>query len=342
MEFSILMPVYQAQELMSESVDSVLAQSFGDFELLLANDGSTDRSPAICDEYAMQNPGKVRVLHLEHRGLIGARRSAIKAAEGEFIIWLDADDLLEPGTLEALHKMRETAGDPDMIIYEFTAFYDDGRPDDRRPPLFPDQTLFEGEAAKKELYELMIRGSALNSIWTKAVRRELFQSDPTDYEPYMANPFGEDAIQSLYPLTKAGRILYTSSSFCRYRIRHTSIMHDFDKASLDKRYNLGKIEFFKPFMKEWGLLDEEHLKLLQASTYRGVLDGILYFMREENYDQKAVRDYAVDFARKHPDIKTYSRMKSLPARERMLFFLFGNGQFSVMRSVDKLRKLVKH
>ena len=341
MEFSILMPVYQAQELMRESVDSVLAQSFDDFELLLADDGSTDESPAICDEYAAKNPGKVRVLHLEHRGLIAARRSAIKAAGGECIIWLDADDLLEPGTLEALHAMRLSAGDPDMIIYEFTAFYEDGRPDDRRQPLFPDQTLFEGEEAKKELYELMIRTSALNSIWTKAVRRELFQADPTDYEPYMANPFGEDAIQSLYPLTKASRILYTSSPFCRYRIRKTSIMHDFDRASLDKRYNLGKIEFFKPFMKEWGLLDDEHMKLLQASTYRGVLDGILYFMREENYDQKAVRDYAVDFAEKHPDIRTYSRLRSLPARERLLFFLFGNGRFGTIRFIDRVRKLVK-
>lgn len=338
MEFSILMPVYNAQEYLAESAASVLSQSFEDFELILADDGSTDSSPTLCDELFSAHPDHVRVLHLEHRGLIATRRSAIAAARGDMILWLDSDDLLEEGALTALHHLWESHPGADLILYEFTAFFEDGRPDDKRPALFEDESVFSGEEAKKPLYEMLIRGGQLNAIWAKAVRRDLFQNDPIDYAPYYANPFGEDAIQSLYPLTHADTILYTTQAFCRYRIRQDSIMHKFDPAGLDKRCNEGKLRFFKPFMKEWGLWDREHYLLLKASLYRGVLDGILYFMMEDGYDQKAVRAYAKSFIREHPDMKRLSHYGFIPFKERVIFALFSNGQFGLLKTAVRIRQ----
>ena len=144
MEFSILVPVYNASAFLSDAVDSVLEQDFSDYELVLADDGSTDESGALCDVFAAAHPETIRTLHLPHRGLIATRRDAIRAAQGEFIVWLDADDLLEPHMLRSLHEKR-LQGDPDIILYEFTAFFEDGRADDRRAPLFEDGTAFEGE-----------------------------------------------------------------------------------------------------------------------------------------------------------------------------------------------------
>ena len=338
MEFSILMPVYKARDFLAASVESVLAQDLSDWELVLAEDGSPDESGAICDRFAAQYPDRIRVLHCPHRGTIPTRREAIGAARGEFILWLDSDDLMEPGTLKALHALRQTAGDPDIILYEFTAFYDDGRPDDRRPPLFADGSVFEGEEAKKALYELYICGNQLDALWAKAVRRELFQEDPTDYGPYLANPYGEDALHGLYPLTKARHVYYTEQPFCRYRIRRDSVMHEFDRARLDQRFNEGKFEFFRPFMELWGLWDADHLTLLKASSYRGVLDGILYFMTEDGYDQKAVRQYARSFVRTHPELKTLSRSSALSPRQRLIFSLFAAGCFRLMTAYIRLRR----
>lgn len=327
MEFSILTPVYKAQDYLSESVESVLSQDFSDYELVLVEDGSPDQSGALCDSYAARFPERIRVLHCEHRGTIPTRREAIRAARGEFILWLDSDDLLEPGMLKKLHDLRLKENDPDIILFEFTAFYDDSRPDDRRPPLFADMTRFEDEASKRALYELYLKGNQLDALWAKAVRSELFQNDPTDYTPYMANPYGEDALHGLYPLTQAKRILYIDQPLYRYRIRRDSVMHEFDRSRLDQRYNTGKFAFFKPFMKQWGLWDKEHFQLLKASSYRGVLDGILYFMTEEGFDQKEIREYADGFVKAHPDLKNLSRLKTLSAKQRVIFALFSRGRF---------------
>ncbi|MBO4838262.1 MAG: glycosyltransferase family 2 protein [Lachnospiraceae bacterium] len=338
MEFSILMPVYKAADTLEESVQSVLRQAFEDYELLLVEDGSPDESGQICDALTARHPDRIRVLHCPHRGTIPTRREAIAAARGDFILWLDADDLMEPDTLPYLHQLRADHGDPDMILYEFTAFYEDDRPDDKRPPLFADLTVFEGEAAKKSLYELYIRGNQLDALWAKATRRELFQNDPTDYTPYLSNPYGEDALHGLYPLTHAARVLYTDRRLTRYRIRQNSLMHRFDKARLDQRLNTGKFAFFEPFMKEWGLWDEEHRTLLKASSYRGVLDGILYFMLEDGYDQGEVREYARGFVWEHPELKELARSRCLSAKNRLIFRLFASGRFGPLCTAIKARR----
>ena len=338
MKFSILMPVYKAKDYLEESVRSVLSQDFSDYELLLVEDGSPDESGAICDRLAAENPGRIRVLHCPHRGTIPTRREAVRAACGDYILWLDSDDLMEAGTLLSLDKLLEEYAFPDILLYEFTAFYDDGRPDDRRPPLFADGTCFETEEAKKELYELYIRSNQLDALWDKAVRRELFQDDPSDYSAVLSNPYGEDALHGLYPLTKAKRIVYTDRPFCRYRIRRDSVMHEFDTSRLDQRFNTGKFDFFKPFMKQWGLWDPEHLLLLKASSYRGVLDGILYFLMEEGYDQKAVRRYAKSFVKDHPELLSLSRSSALTPKQRLIFALFAGGQFSLLVRIIRLRR----
>lgn len=338
MEFSILMPVYKAADTLEESVQSVLRQAFEDYELLLVEDGSPDESGQICDALTARHPDRIRVLHCPHRGTIPTRREAVAAAQGDFILWLDADDLMEPDTLSYLHQLCADHGDPDMILYEFTAFYEDDRPDDKRPPLFANLTVFEGEAAKNPLYELYIRGNQLDALWAKATRRELFQNDPTDYTPYLSNPYGEDALHGLYPLTHAARVLYTDRRLTRYRIRQNSVMHRFDKARLDQRLNTGKFAFFEPFMKEWGLWDEEHRTLLKASSYRGVLDGILYFMLEDGYDQKEVREYARGFVREHPELKELARSRYLSAKSRLIFRLFASGRFGLLCAAIRARR----
>ena len=338
MEFSILMPVYKAEEYLARSVESVLAQDYNDYELLLVEDGSPDNSGQLCDMFARQYGDRIRVLHCPHRGTIPTRREAIHAARGEFILWLDSDDLMEEGTLSFLHALRADAGDPDMILYEFTAFYDDKRPDDRRPPLFEDRRCFTTEEEKKPLYELYIQGNYLDSLWTKAVRTSLFQADPTDYGPYLSNPYGEDALHGLYPLTHATKIIYTTKPLCRYRMRNDSVMHVFDKSRLEQRFNTGKFAFFKPFMKQWGLWDKEHFTKLKASAYRGVLDGILYFMMDPSYDQAEIKAYAKSFTASHPEIKALSRSSFLAPKQRILFALFAAGRFRIMTTAIRIRR----
>jgi glycosyltransferase involved in cell wall biosynthesis len=95
-------------------IDSILVQTLTDFECILIDDGSTDNCPTICDEYA-GNDERIRVIHQENRGTAFARDAGIKNAKGEFLVFVDSDDWLEPNALELLYKkQRET--DADMVM----------------------------------------------------------------------------------------------------------------------------------------------------------------------------------------------------------------------------------
>lgn len=100
---SIIVPVYNAIKYLHCCVDSILAQTFLDFELLLINDGSTDNSGAICDEYVTKDQ-RVRVFHKTNGGALSARNLGLKKAKGEWITFVDSDDTLQQNALDLLYK----------------------------------------------------------------------------------------------------------------------------------------------------------------------------------------------------------------------------------------------
>ena len=107
---SVIVPVYQAERLLPQCVESVLAQSFSDWELLLIDDGCTDSSPALCDRYAAAD-GRIRALHQPcNAGVSEARNRGLREAAGDYIAFLDADDAFLPQTLETLWALRRETG----------------------------------------------------------------------------------------------------------------------------------------------------------------------------------------------------------------------------------------
>ena len=106
---SIIVPVYKAENVLAKCVDSVLAQAFADWELLLIDDGSPDGSGALCDDYAGQDD-RVRVFHKTNGGVSSARNLGMEEARGDLILFIDADDWIEPHTCETLLKALEGAG----------------------------------------------------------------------------------------------------------------------------------------------------------------------------------------------------------------------------------------
>ena len=97
------MPVYNTEKYLRRCVDSILAQTFTDFELLLINDGSTDSSGAICDEYT-QKDSRVRVFHKENGGVSSARNIGLDNAKGEYIAFVDSDDYIDNRMYECLYN----------------------------------------------------------------------------------------------------------------------------------------------------------------------------------------------------------------------------------------------
>lgn len=122
MQFSIVIPVYNVAPYLRECVDSVLAQNSTDYEIILVDDGSTDNSPAICDEYA-EKYSQIKVIHKTNGGLSDARNFGIKEAQGDYLMFLDSDDFWNrENVLLDLHNIIKE-NNPDLIIHELSSFY---------------------------------------------------------------------------------------------------------------------------------------------------------------------------------------------------------------------------
>lgn len=110
-KISIIVPVYKVENYLSQCVDSILNQTFADWECILVDDGSPDGSGVICDEYA-QKDARIHVIHKENRGVSAARNTGLSAAQGEYIYFIDSDDYVEREALELLlSKAKQSEAD---------------------------------------------------------------------------------------------------------------------------------------------------------------------------------------------------------------------------------------
>ena len=216
MFFSVLVPVYNTSEYLRECLDSIVSQTFQDFELVLLDDGSTDESSTICDEYADKYP-KVRVIHKENEGLMMTRRRGFREAKGDYFICVDSDDKFY--CTDALEKIHETIVRTgcDLVIYNYVYGAGGGRPE-RISKLLDceDGHVFAG-SEKMHLYEKLLTSNNMNNMWIKCPARHVVDTE-VDYSQWKAQICrAEDLFQSYPMLTNANRVAYMTDPLYFYR-----------------------------------------------------------------------------------------------------------------------------
>lgn len=168
LKLSIIIPVYQVEQTLRRCIDSVLSQSFSDWEMILVDDGSPDDCPAICDEYT-KNYGRINVIHKENGGLSDARNAGINIALGEYITFIDSDDYLGEETLAKVMHIIDTHPEYDMLEY----------------PVFEHFSLLKKEHHlifdnheyhDMRTYWLQAKAYTHTYAWNKIYRRELFDT----------------------------------------------------------------------------------------------------------------------------------------------------------------------
>ena len=175
---SVIVPVYKVEKYLRHCVDSILAQTYADFELLLIDDGSPDGCPQICDEYAARDP-RVRVIHKPNGGLISARNEGIRAAKGDYICIVDGDDWALENMLQFIHDTVEQSPVPlDMVLFAAHNVYEDHLEETiNEVP----EGYYDRKRLKKEIFPYLLtdtrRGLQVGVIqahtWDKAFKREL-------------------------------------------------------------------------------------------------------------------------------------------------------------------------
>lgn len=263
MKFSICIPVYNAEKYLNECLCSVFAQTCQDFEVILVDDGSTDDSGVMCDQYTKDRPGQIKVIHQTNGGLLCARRIGISHASGDYCIFLDSDDTISPNLIETVKNCLIEHPDVDVVLYSFQ-YYRNGQMEQRTRQPALDGKIWVGED-KHELYEKLLFTNDVTSIWSKAVRTSLLLEDPTDYTLYYGKDMAEDRLQSLAIFTYAKKVCYINKVLYNYRIVNGSMSHEFRADRLLKKSTLHVYEKELEYLPVWGMDTIEYRERLAQS-----------------------------------------------------------------------------
>lgn len=216
--FSIIVPVYKVERWLARCVEGVFAEPFGDWELLLVDDGSPDRCGEICDEFARLDK-RVSAIHKTNGGLSDARNAGIRAAAGEYLLFLDSDDELISGALERA-AAQLTAHRPDALIGRFCAVDERSGRTLFEADCAPDDNLMNSRDPDIAIGELA-RAWASPCAWRYVARREFLLSNGLFFEKGLLN---EDAMWTPRMLAAARALRYEPAPFYRYYVRDESIM----------------------------------------------------------------------------------------------------------------------
>lgn len=216
--FSIIIPVYNTGKYLKRCFESVLNQSYKNWEAVIVDDGSTDRNTIkICDEYAVRD-GRFRVFHKSNEGLLATRVFGRKQARGEYYCNLDSDDYWNVKLLEKVHQaILDT--ECDLVLFRFRCI--GTKRNSASPKLFKNGTILTSKN-REELVFHLFTDYHLNHIWLKVAKSSLFNNG-SDYTELMDVKFGEDLLQSVPILLKAKKIYYLNNILYYYCYNPESI-----------------------------------------------------------------------------------------------------------------------
>ncbi len=233
MLFSIVIPIHNGERYLSDCMESALMQDSGLAEIILVENGSTDRTPELVDEYARKYDNVI-ALHRGRIGLFAARQEGIKASSGDWIIALDADDKLKENAIGRLFGFLTAASsdnpDIDLVIYKASVMTVAGETHSLNSEDSFDNRIYEG-ADKEELYEQFCRDDSLNSMWTKCIRRDIAEVTPSD----IFLNYGEDLYQTATYLERADKIAVLNQDLYFYRKNEDSLTASYSNVFLDNQ-----------------------------------------------------------------------------------------------------------
>lgn len=276
---SIIVNLFNAEKTLRRCVDSALAQTLKDIEIILVDDGSTDGSPAICDSYSLSD-SRVKVFHLPHVGLCPARQHGLDQASGEYLIFLDADDHAEPemyGTLYSTAKEQ----DADMVFCDWIVV--DGNDKSFRSMGSPDRT------AESLLRDFLTYHPAY--LWNTLIRKEFYEKQPVRLSSWNIT-YGEDTL-FLVGLLSGGwnkqdfRIAIVNTPLYYYEVSsNASSLMKMNSADLNQR----RVDVWKE------LIDLVDMARFGTTHYNRLVYLAYSALRDRLYDENDFRNLFLPYA----------------------------------------------
>ena len=319
---SVIVPVYKVEEYLEKCVQSILAQTERDFELILVDDGSPDRCGALCDSLA-QTDSRIRVIHQENQGLGGARNTGIREARGDWLLLVDSDDWIEPKILEKAMEagLREEA---DLVMFAFRTVDEQGR----------ELGVFREDMPKERGIGLQEHKEALLTApcaWNKLYRRSFFQGTGLAYPPRV---WYEDMRTSPKLMAKAGRMVFLDEVGYNYLQRQGSIMKS---ANLERnREILDAFDDLLPWFRKEGLFEAYRRELEYLAVFHVYLTA---GVRVALADRKSplLRELAAYVEERFPGWRQNPYLPKLGGKRRLLVSLLQKKWYWAVSLLFKLK-----
>lgn len=236
---TVIVPVYKVMPYLHRCVDSILKQTFTDFELILVDDGSPDQCGAICDEYA-EKDSRVHVIHKENGGLSSARNAGLSMARGEYIYFVDSDDYLDPDLLE---RAIDGIQGYDMVSFDYRLVDEEGRIIQKFQYKHGPASWENEQEQLSFLIDVFFR-YGIWSVWSKMYRKNIIDRNKLFFEDNR-KIFAEDLYFTFLYLLHCRSINCLDAECYSYLSRDDSIM-----GIQTKQHNLGRmIELIKAIEK---------------------------------------------------------------------------------------------
>lgn len=347
-KISFIVPVYKVEKYINQCINSIISQTFKDFEVILVDDGSPDKCPAICDNYA-ELDNRVKVIHKENEGVDEARNTGIDAAIGEWIYFVDSDDWIEPDAAEILYNDAIRTG-ADCVMSDCVRCWNDGKRE--RIHLFS-QAYFTNDKVqienvqkwmlchKMSPYYLPNANSGYAAPWGKFVKAAILKENNIRFNNYAKGVF-DDGVYSLYLLDHVNKFYYNAKHTYNYRFVESSLTQAYKADAMD--ILKCSCELIDEFIQVTG--KDENFK--QAEYCRRVSFFAMYLSKHfynANSNEK-IRDTR---KRLKKTLLTYpydvafrkAKFRNLPLKHAYILFCGKNKFFVGMRLYVQIRSIAK-
>jgi glycosyltransferase involved in cell wall biosynthesis len=267
LQFSIIVPVYNAEKYLRRCLDSIRAQTFSDFECVLVDDGSTDGSFCVCEAYA-KNDGRFRLFRQENSGVSAARQKGVSEARGAYSIHVDSDDAIDPLMLERL-EFQIGKTDCDVLFMNYYEITPKSR------DIYRELQLLQKSACVNsgDVLSAVMRGDLPGYIWFVVVRHNLYEKYNITFLHDIV--YGEDTLVLIELLLNHPKIAFIDEGFYRYSFNPLSLTHQANKAKHFRRIQfLESLDVLLARYGRSGFLTGEYDHFKIDAKYEMLSDGV--------------------------------------------------------------------
>lgn len=315
---SVIVPVYNVENYLRACVDSIIAQTYDNLEIILVDDGSPDNCPAICDEYA-EKDSRIKVIHKENGGLSDARNAGLSVMTGEYLMFVDSDDLLPKNAVSALYNLA-VEYNSELVIGSHRKFVDIT---DLNDSIIKSNTV-SCLSKKESICHMFQHGCA---SWGRLYRADIHKSIT-----FPIGEINEDEAIVLKILDKCNSVIITDECVYHYRTRPESIT--------TSSFSLKKLDWYRHCKAnlEWIREHYPELENLAAARYRGCLMWTLTEIALSDVScPEEQRDMISEL---HNKRRFFLNISFDSAKEKIRFLMLSCLPFSIYRAfIRKKRKI---